>query len=381
MPELLRMPEVAAGTSSARLAEWLVEEGSQVAAGQPLALVETDKATLDLTTPGPVRLVRQLAEPGVEVETGAPIALLAAPDEVLEDPEAALAALGVPASSGTGAGPGDPPAHPPAPKPPELPERRFASPLARRLAARAGIPLEAIPGSGPGGTPGDEGTRRIPHSRMRRAIATRLAAAAAEVPQFTVRSTLRAEPLETFRRQLLEAGVKVTLSTLLVKAAALAHRRVPGLHVRFAPDALEVPASVDVGLAVATDQGLVAPVVREVDRRSLAELDREVAALIERARAGQLRQVELEGGTITVSNLGMYGVEEFSAVVNPPQAAILAVGALQWAPVVDRDGHLAAGRVLRCTLTVDHRAADGAVAAQWMTALGELLEHPLALAG
>jgi pyruvate dehydrogenase E2 component (dihydrolipoamide acetyltransferase) len=459
VPELLRMPEVAAGTGSARLAQWLVEEGGQVPAGQPLALVETDKASVDLDAPGPVRVVRRLAEAGQDLEVGTPLALLAAWDEPLQDPEAALAALGLPAAEPVGTKPGgtEPggtkpvdaltPPDPRAGGPlagttpgPDTPGtggpgtdghgRRFASPLARRLAARAGIPLDAIEGTGPGGrvvradveraiatrtvpaaaipaagaaapavptpavptpavptsgpttpSPPDEAVRRIPHSRLRLAIANRLSAAKAEVPHFYLRRTLRAEALEAFRADLRAAGVEVSLTALLVKAVAVAHRRVPALHVRWTPDALEVPDRVDVGVAVAVEGGLVAPVLRDVDRRSLGQLGRELSDLAERARGGQLRQAELEGGTITVSNLGMFGTEEFAAVLNPPQAAILAVGAVFDAPVVDPAGALRAGRVLHCTLSVDHRAVDGADAARWMAALGEVLERPLALAG
>jgi pyruvate dehydrogenase E2 component (dihydrolipoamide acetyltransferase) len=425
VPELLRMPEVAAGTGSARLAQWLVEEGSQVPAGQPLALVETDKASVDLDAPGPVRVVRRLAEAGQDLEVGAPLALLAAWDEPLENPEAALAAFGLATVGPSAAAPGEanPAAatprtgQPPAPSEPGPVSagRRFASPLARRLAARAGIPLEAIEGTGPGGrvvradveraiatrtapvpsapvppapatvpapaSSAEEAVQRIPHSRLRLAIASRLSAAKAEVPHFYLRRTLRAEALEAFRADLRAAGVEVSLTALLVKAVALAHRRVPALHVRWTPDALEVPDRVDVGVAVAVEGGLVAPVLRDVDRRSLGQLGRDLTDLAERARAGQLRQAELEGGTITVSNLGMFSTEEFAAVLNPPQAAILAVGAVLDAPVVDPDGALRAGRVLHCTLSVDHRAVDGADAARWMAALGAVLEQPLALAG
>jgi pyruvate dehydrogenase E2 component (dihydrolipoamide acetyltransferase) len=368
---------------------------------------------------------------GTVVAVGTPIALLGGPGETVDDVDAVLARLGVTTSQGHNGHVGPPQDAPrPAPAEPAAPGegRRFASPLARRLAADAGLLITDLVGTGPGGrivrrdveaalaqrvateeaevhdaspaaptaepapvavprpSPapvqgdgqvGPAGYTDQPLSRMRRAVAARLTESKATAPHFYLRGSARVDALLRLRADLNDgAAEKVSVNDLLVKAVAKAHQAVPEMNVVWTGEAIRSFTSVDVALAVATDNGLVTPVVRGVDGlpiSALASVTRDFAA---RAREGRLQQAELEGGSITVSNLGMYGVEEFAAIINPPQAAILAVGAARQEPVVT-DGRLEAATVLRMTLSVDHRPVDGAIAARWMAALVDLLERPV----
>jgi pyruvate dehydrogenase E2 component (dihydrolipoamide acetyltransferase) len=298
--------------------------------------------------------------------------------------------------------------------------RVFASPLARKIARQSGVAVETITGTGPGGrilrrdveaaiaarpaaqptaappaaappaaapvaaaqaagiaAAGDGGD--IPHSRQRRAIAARLTESQQTVPHFYLRATVRAERLAALRAEInagLGEGARVSLNDLVVKAVAAAHQRVPEMNVIWTPDAVRTFATVDVAVAVATDRGLVTPVLRDVTAQTITQVAARTRDLAARARDGRLRQHELDGGTISVSNLGMYGVEEFAAIINPPHAAILAVGAVRDEPVVE-DGAVVPGQVMTVTLSVDHRPVDGVIAARWLAALRELLENPL----
>jgi pyruvate dehydrogenase E2 component (dihydrolipoamide acetyltransferase) len=289
--------------------------------------------------------------------------------------------------------------------------RVFASPLARKLAKDAEIPVEAIAGSGPRGrilrrdvdaaiasrsapaTPASVQGRApvessagvpsasgedIPHSRLRKAIAHRLVESKQTAPHFYVRATVRADRLVALRAEINEGVSRVSLNDLVVKAVAAAHVAVPEMNVIWTPDAVRTSSTVDVAVAVATDRGLVTPVVRDVAALSVSAVAARVQDLAARARGGKLRQDELEGGTISVTNLGMYGVEEFAAIINPPHAAILAVGAVRDEPVVE-DGAVVPGKVMTVTLSVDHRPVDGVVAARWLAVLKELLERPVRL--
>jgi pyruvate dehydrogenase E2 component (dihydrolipoamide acetyltransferase) len=219
----------------------------------------------------------------------------------------------------------------------------------------------------------------VPHTRLRRAIARRLTESVQLAPQFTVSGRPSVERLLDLRRQLIETtGVRVSLNDLLMKAAACAHRAVPDMNVIWTEDAVRRFGSVDIALAVATERGLVTPVVRDVDRIGVLEIARRSAELVERARTSALRQSDLEGGTLSISNLGMFGTRSFTAIVNPPQAGILAVGAALPEPVA-REGRVEVERVVHLTLSVDHRPVDGAIAAQWMQELVDVLEQPLRL--
>jgi pyruvate dehydrogenase E2 component (dihydrolipoamide acetyltransferase) len=226
---------------------------------------------------------------------------------------------------------------------------------------------------------GEAGFTDLPHTPMRRAIARRLTESRQTIPHFSVRATLRADALLALRADLADVGTTVSVTDLLVKAAARAHTRVPRMNAIWTSEATRVFDAVDIAVAVATDTGLLTPVLRRVERLSIGAVAAGTRELAERARAGRLRQDELEGGALTVTNLGMYGTEEFAAIINPPQSAILAVGAARREPVVDADGQLAVGTVLRVTLSADHRVIDGALAAEWIAAFTELVDKPLGI--
>jgi pyruvate dehydrogenase E2 component (dihydrolipoamide acetyltransferase) len=289
--------------------------------------------------------------------------------------------------------------------------RIFSSPLARRLAKEAGLPISDVRGTGPGGrivrrdvedaTNAHEGSHigpatagqpsdmagatgsvaaayvDIPHTRIRRATAARLTESARDVPHFFLRGTARVDRLLGLRARVNDSGsVRISVNDLVVMAAARAHVLVPAMNVIWAPDAVRSFSGVDISVAVTTDRGLVTPVLSGVDQMSLTAVATANSDLVRRARSGQLRQGELEGGTLTVTNLGMFGAEDFAAIINPPQSAVLAVGRAQKKPVVTR-GKLRVGTVMGVTLSVDHRAIDGATAAQWMAAFVSLVEEPV----
>jgi pyruvate dehydrogenase E2 component (dihydrolipoamide acetyltransferase) len=217
---------------------------------------------------------------------------------------------------------------------------------------------------------------------MRRTIARRLAEAKRTIPHFYLTTSVDATELGTLRKQvndqLADAGFKVSVNDLIVKGAALAIRKVPEVNVSFADDALIRHGEVHVGIAVATDRGLIVPVIRDADQKSIGQIGREARDLAERANAGKLQPHEYSGGTFSVSNLGMFGVEQFEAVINPPEAAILAVGAITREPA-EHNGEIALRDRLRLTLSVDHRALDGATGARYLQALKALLEKPMLL--
>ncbi|TCO62765.1 2-oxo acid dehydrogenase subunit E2 [Actinocrispum wychmicini] len=395
MAKLLRMPGVSADAATAVLQEWLVPDHTPFAARDVIAAVETDKAAVEVEADEAGTILKRLVDAGATVEIGGPIAVLGAPGEAVGDLTALLAELGVASVEA---------------------QRVFASPLARRLAKEAGLVVAELAGTGPGGrivrrdveaaiaqvTPAPEPARvepllappvesavaspavaeptspyiEIPHSRMRKAIASRLSAVP---PRYFLRATVRVDKLLRLREKLnRDSPIRISVNDLVVKAAACAHTLVPEMNVIWTPEAIRSYSSVDISVAVATETGLVTPVVTGVAGRSITDVALATKDLVERARAGRLRQDELTGGTLTVSNLGMFGIEEFSAVINPPQAAILAVGAGKREPVVHKE-KLTIATVARCTLTVDHRPVDGAVAARWMAAFVSVVESPLRL--
>ena len=395
----------------------LIEPGNSVPVGTPLAVLgEPGEAIDDLD--GLVERLTGESQPEAIAEPGADAASPAGTREVSQaagaGPETPTDGAGpetpIDGAGGPVAGAGVPDAG-----------RIFASPLARRMARENGLSIGDIRGTGPGGrivrddvrralavdrggvpedaptvsTPAapvpaaresaparsgparDAGYEDIPHSRMRRAIADRLTQSSRETPVFSIRGSARVDALLALRRQVNEAAtVKVSVNDLIVAAAARAHLAVPEMNAMWTPDTVRRFRDVDIAVAVATDTGLVTPVVRGVPGLTLSALAGRTADLVARARAGRLRQDELEGGTLTVTNLGAYGTEDFTAVINPPQAAILAVGAARQEAVVT-EGELGVATVLRVTLSVDHRPVDGATAARWMAAFLELLEAPL----
>jgi pyruvate dehydrogenase E2 component (dihydrolipoamide acetyltransferase) len=249
-----------------------------------------------------------------------------------------------------------------------------ASPQSASLAAG---PVQPAPAPLAGAEAGAPYTA-VPHSRVRQAIASRLTESKQSVPHFYVSGSARADKLLRLRAELNDGSgaARVSVNDLVIKATARAHQLVPAMNVIWTPDALHSFDSVDIGVAIASPRGLVTPVVRSVERQPISALAAAVADLVERAGTGRLQQRELDGGTTSVSNLGMFGVEQFSAIINPPQSSILAVGAIHDAPVV-RHGKLRVGSVMRMTLSADHRAVDGTTAAEWMRAFVALVEHPV----
>lgn len=386
MATLLRVPEVATGSTEAVLTEWLVPENVAFAAGAAIAVLETDKAAVEVEAEADAMILRRLVNGGSTVEVGTPIAVLG---KAGEDVSAVLAELGTPS---------------PAPSIPVIqPERVFASPLARKLLKQAGITPAEVTGTGPNGRivrkdaeaaitqsrttapvpviapPTETGFTDVPHSRIRHVIASRLTASKQTIPHFYVRRTARVDALLALRKQVNEVSPdRISVNDLIIKAVAVAHRAVPEANVIWTDDAMRRYESVDVGVAIASERGLVTPVLRAVESSSLSTISNQVKAFAQAADDGKLKQRDLDGGTITVSNLGMYGVDEFAAIINPPQSAILAVGAGKPAPAVV-DGELTVATQLTLVLSVDHRAIDGALAAQWLAALVDALEQPLRL--
>lgn len=412
MATLLRMPEVAANATHATLAAWSKKEGEPIAVGDCLAEVETDKAIVEISADGAAVMGQWLVQAGQEVEVGAPIAVLLAAGEAAADVQALLQAAGAvaaapaaetaPAVSGT-------PAPAAAGTPAVAPaggDRLRASPLARRLAAQRGVDLSRLQGSGPGGRivkidveraqavapapapvaappaaapAGASAFTEVPHSNMRRTIARRLAESKSTIPHFYLTVECRMERLLALRAEInAAASRKISVNDFIVRAVAVALREVPQANVGWTETAMRQYAQADVAVAVSTDTGLITPIVRAADRKTLSQISAEIADLAARARAGQLRPEEYQGGSFSVSNLGMHGVGAFSAIINPPQAAILAVGASQQKPVVE-NGELQVGTVMACTLSVDHRAIDGALAAQWLAAFQRAIEAPLSM--
>ena len=410
MATLICMPEVAANATQVTLQTWIKKEGEVVAVGDCLAEIETDKAIVEFNADRAGVMGPTLIQAGQEVEVGSPIGVLLDVGETSVNVSALLAKTGDNASVTQLPNPST--SEPAAP--PTLlsgskvtPSHRvFVSPLARRLAKQHGIDLNTLIGSGPNGrivkrdieagsavvvsspvmaqpstvspsTLGDY--TEVPHSGMRRTIARRLTESKSTIPHFYLSVDCRMDRLMSLRSEINTAMPrKISVNDFIVRAVAVALREVPQANVGWTENAMRQYTQADIAIAVSTDFGLITPIVRAADRKSLSMISQEIADLAERARASQLRPDEYQGGSFSVSNLGMFGVSEFSAIINPPQAAILAVGMTQQVPVVE-DGAVKIASVMRCTLSVDHRAIDGALAAQWLAAFKRLLENPLSI--
>lgn len=402
MPTQILMPALSPTMTEGTLARWIKSEGDSVEPGDIIAEVETDKATMEIEAVDEGVLGRILVAEGAEgVAINTPIAVL-----VGEGEDAAAAAAPPPA--GNGAPPPPPPsaAAPAPPSPPAAPEGRiFASPLAKRMAAQAGIDLAALSGSGPRGRivkrdieaaldaraaapPQPEpaapappaGAVEIPNSGMRKTIAKRLAESKRTIPHFYLTVDCEIDALLKTRADLnaRSDAYRLSVNDFVVRAAALALRKVPEANAAWTDAATLRRTTVDIAVAVAVEGGLVTPVVRGADNKGLAEISAEMADFAARARAGKLLPEEYQGGGFSISNLGMYGVREFAAVINPPQAGILAVGAGEQRPAV-RDGALAVATVMTCTLSGDHRVIDGAIGARFLAAFKGLVEDPLTM--
>jgi pyruvate dehydrogenase E2 component (dihydrolipoamide acetyltransferase) len=427
MALVIRMPSILAGAEEAALASWLIAPGDTVAVGTPLAEIETEKAMVEYAAEDAGVVGRLLLEVGETAGIGDPIAVLVADGETSADIDAVLGVTAaappppaeiLPPAAAEAAPTGNPNGHQAAPPAVTL-GRIFASPIVRKIAHERGIDLTSVAGTGPNGrivrrdiervavestpaqstavetapvepappaitvpvpeAPASAGSddRLIPHTPMRRAIARRLAESKATVPHFYMAAECVVDELLELRARINEtAAVKVSVNDFVVLAAAAAFGDVPEANVTWSDDGLIAHRNVDISIAVATEGGLVTPVLRDVGSRKLSEIARQARDLAERARDRRLKQPELEGGVFSVSNLGMYGTLEFSAIINPPQSGILAVGTAKQQPVAV-DGELRVATVMRATLSVDHRAIDGALAARWLAAFTTRLEHPL----
>lgn len=392
-----------------RLARVLVGPGDTVEVGAPIAVFAAPGDTDD-------DIDAALAAAGIGQAGGGGEASAAAPaDEAAEAPPAAPQEA--PASS-----PAEPSPAQNGPVPPVAGGRIYASPLVRKRAREAGIDLSQVTGTGPGGrivkkdldavaatgtgasstaaqgTPapapsaaaapavpaapmvsGDAEYTDRPHSGMRKAIARRLTESKTTVPHFYVSADCRVEKLLAARTEMNEAtGVKISVNDWVIKAVAKAMLDVPDANVIWREDALRYFNRVDIAIAVSVEGGLLTPVLRGVESMGLTEINAQVNSLASKAREGKITQAEIEGGSFSISNLGMYGTDAFQAILNPPQSGILAVGAARDAAVVEQ-GSLVPGKVMTVNLSADHRAVDGALAAEWMKAFRHYIEHPLAL--
>jgi pyruvate dehydrogenase E2 component (dihydrolipoamide acetyltransferase) len=411
------MPKLSDTMEEGKILRWLKQEGDPVETGQTLAEVETDKATVEMEayTSGVIRKI--VAAPGDTVKIGALIAVIGAPDEdisslLVADAPAVARVTGTAESPGPTAesrpsparlAPLAQPARPAGESRPLQAAGRAlrASPLALRMAAESGINLGTLQGTGPQGrvikrdieaamaTAAKAQVAAVPAqpvadvqefelSSMRRTIAKRLVQSKAPVPHFYLTVDAAVDRLWEAYRALREENYPVSLNDVIIKAAASALRRHPEMNASFAGDHVKQYSYIHIGVAVAIDDGLITPVIRDADTKSLADIAVESKALAERARNRRLQPNEYTGATFSISNLGMMGIDEFSAIINPPEAAILAVGAVREAPVVE-GGQVKVGRRMKLTLSVDHRVADGAQAARFLGTLRRLLENPLLL--
>jgi pyruvate dehydrogenase E2 component (dihydrolipoamide acetyltransferase) len=443
------MPALSPTMTEGTLARWLKKEGEKVAAGDVIAEIETDKATMEVEAVDEGVLGKILVPDGTQnVKVNEPIAVLIEEGEAV--PSGAAAKAPRQEAGEVGQAPPQPAAKTgPAPQPPRQPERSrpepparrggngqdsapahgergeriFASPLARRMAQQAGINISALKGSGPNGRiikADIEAARKgapapqpaaaapaaapavapapapraaaitaphqlMPISNMRKVIARRLTEAKQQIPHFYLSIDVEIDALRKLRADLNAKSAKegpgafkLSVNDLIIKAAAIALRRVPKANASYTEDGIVLYDDVDISVAVAIPDGLITPIIRKADQKGLAAISNEMKDLIARAKAGKLKLEEFQGGGFSISNLGMYGISEFAAVINPPQGAILAVGAGEQRPVV-KNGALAIATMITCTLSVDHRVVDGALGAEWLAAFKAIIEDPLSL--
>jgi pyruvate dehydrogenase E2 component (dihydrolipoamide acetyltransferase) len=422
------MPALSPTMEEGTLAKWLVKEGDVVRSGQILAEIETDKATMEFEAVDEGIIGKLLvAEGTVGVKVNTPIAILVEDGETVgtapapAKPLAATAAAPVPAPVAT--------ASPTAPTPTGV--RVFASPLARRIAAEKGLDLTTVTGSGPHGrivkadvaglarpasiaaapvaaaAPMAQQTPSLPSvatsataeavarmfadrnyevvqlDGMRKTIATRLTEAKQTIPHFYLRRSVQLDALlafrETLNKQLESRSIKLSVNDFIIKACALALQQVPDANAVWAGDRIFRLKPSDVAVAVAIEGGLFTPVLRDAHQKSISTLSAEMKDLAARARTRKLAPHEYQGGSFAISNLGMFGIENFDAVINPPHGSILAVGAGLKTPVVAKDGTITVATVMSMTLSVDHRVIDGALGAEFLKAIIENLENPVAM--
>jgi pyruvate dehydrogenase E2 component (dihydrolipoamide acetyltransferase) len=381
MPRDVIMPALGMAQETGKVLRWLKTEGATVVQGEPLLEIETDKVTVELEAPADGTLAGVCAAEGDDVPVGQTIAVVLAAGEELAAVATAASPATTPAEPAveTAAAAADPAA------PVARSRRRLASPKARRIAAARGVDLESLAGSGPGGAvlAADVETLAIPGQPLSsawRLMAERTTRSWQSVPHFYLRREVDASRLQTWRAaaRAKPGAESVSHTDLLVKLTAEALRRHPRVNATWAGDRVEQSPRINVGIAVATDDGLVVPVVHDADRLGLPELAWRRSELAAAARAGRLRPADVSGGTFTVSNLGMFGVDSFDAIVNAPQAAILAVGRIA-DRVVAVNGAPAVRLVLQLSISFDHRVVDGARGAGFLDTLASLIEEPAGL--
>ncbi len=419
------MPALSPTMTEGTLARWLKNEGDQVRAGDIIAEIETDKATMEVEAVDEGVLGKILVPGGTAgVKVNDVIAVLVEKGEVFSPGAAAPPAPAAAAAPAPVAAPAPAPAAAPAPSAGASGDRVFASPLARRMAQQAGLDVSRIPGTGPQGrvvkadievamnrpaaaaaparapvavaaAPAPAapkpaaaplaGTTAHPNSGMRKIIARRLSESKATIPHFYVAMDIELDALLDLRAKLNArspkdgpGAYKLSVNDLIIKAAAVTLRRVPGVAASWTEDAILRFDDIDISVAVAIPDGLITPIVKSADTKGLAAISNEMKDLGARAKSGKLKPEEFQGGGFSISNMGMYGVSHFAAIINPPQAGILAVGAGTQRPVV-KNGALAIATVMTCQLSVDHRVIDGSLAAEWMAAFKAIVEDPLSL--
>lgn len=433
MAEFYVMPSVSPTMEMGTIVSWQVAEGDQVAPQTVLAEVGTDKANMDAEIFDNAVVIKLLVEEGAEVPPGFPIAIIGASvDEDISGLMEQFAVKQGELAAGGGAAPAEEPAAPPpaaepatvpapAPAPAALeapdidrrwmgktltrdfmdppgdlragrrPRRIAASPLARAVASDLGVNLARVTGSGPGGrivradVEGAQGARSAPavadtsirNSPMRKTIARRLTASHQDIPTFFLTAEFDAGGFVAFRKALKarQPDLKVSYNDILIAAVARALRDSPAVNASWGDTHITRYGRVDIGVAVAVDEGLITPVIRGADTKQITDIATEVRELAGRARNGKLAPDEYTGSTFTISNLGMFDIDQFTAIINPPEAAILAVGSIAEVPVVV-DGALAVGWRMKVTMTCDHRAIDGATGAQFLQVLRSYVEVP-----
>ncbi|MBX3501047.1 MAG: pyruvate dehydrogenase complex dihydrolipoamide acetyltransferase [Alphaproteobacteria bacterium] len=421
------MPALSPTMTEGKLAKWHVKEGDKVTSGNVICEIETDKATMEVEAVDEGIIGKIVVPEGTEgVAVNAVIAILveegeevpagdAKPAASAPKPAASPAPAAAPASAPQGSAPPQPATAAPAPANTLEGGRVFASPLAKRLAAEAGLDLSKISGSGPHGrivkedvehaakagtakpaaapqpaaakgpaqpqfvVPG-EATTKIPHTSIRKVIARRMSESKQTVPHFYLTVDYEIDALLEARKALnalaeKSKGAKVSVNDMVIKACAMALRDHPDVNASWSEEAMIQYNTVDIAVAVATDRGLVTPIVRNADLKGLGRIAADMKDLASRAREGKLKLDEFQGGGFTISNLGMYGIKDFLAIINPPQAAILAVGAGEERVVV-RDGQMVIRNIMSCSLSVDHRVVDGALGSVFLQTLRSYIEQP-----
>ncbi|MEE9271771.1 MAG: pyruvate dehydrogenase complex dihydrolipoamide acetyltransferase [Robiginitomaculum sp.] len=408
------MPALSPTMEIGTLAKWLVKEGDKISRGDIIAEIETDKATMELESNDEGTLARILIDPGTEdIPVGQIIALLSEEGENIVDMDVVVKEppqVGNPASTKTTI---TTPSTRTSPVTNTV-NRLKASPLAKRFAKQAGVNIADISGTGPQGRiikrdveaiitapvntplPAPQQiapTEQIPQtdipftqeklSSMRKIIASRLTLSKTTVPHFYLTINCEIDILleqrKLLNKTLAGQGGKLSVNDFVIRAAGLALRQVPAANVQYAGDEIYYFERADIAVAVAIDGGLITPVIRSACAKGLGQISNDMKDLASRARAGTLMPEDYTGGTFSISNLGMFGINEFSAIINPPQAAILAIGAGEKRPVVNQKGSIVTATVMNCTLSCDHRAIDGAVAAEFLAAFKVYLENPMAM--